>query len=645
MTSMMSLLYATILSLAFTTEDEILHQWLDRKLLPADEARQMLPKFVERQLEPLPLPETIDAWKSRRDSLREEILQIVGLDDLLPAQWDLNIHGPGVIERDEYRIEKFTYESYPGFANAALLYVPKNITGRMPGIISISGHTPDSKAAAYIQQRNINLALRGCVVLCYDYFGYGDRKTGDFPYPTGSNGHHHRHFSYSRRCATTLEILDGVRALDVLCQRPEVDPERIGFTGESGGSNSTYWIAALDPRVKLAVPACSVTTFAYWIRGDINWDWHQRPPGIRRVAEIGTLLALHAPHPLVIVSSRRGTDDDEFPLHEAENSYQWARHVYELYGAGDQAQHYESRTGHGFQEDKREELYRAVERWLSPPRPRDGKEQPVILEAVEDLRCGLPNNKTFQSIFQEWVADLPCNELTDPDQQRKFLRKRLGWPEMFPDVVSQRIDQKTSGDWNAEFWIIDTEPGIRLPVIVIGPRDQPDSPVTLIPGRDLPSIHRALKSGQRVVTFDLRAIGETQSGQGGHWSSMAGEPWSKLLASSGHTWGNWSWFAGRPVPGQWAYDTVQIAKFSARQFGTTKVSIQADADFGWPSLLAGAAMPELISKGSITLRKESLTEELQSRGERALADVPGLLQQLDLRQIRKLWSGDVRVVQ
>src|SRR6185295_4898790 len=200
--------------------------------------------------------------------------------------------------------------------------------------------------------------------LSYDYYGYGERKTGDDPnHPRGPNGHGIRSFSFSRRTATALEVLDAIRALDVLAARPEVDPRRIGFTGESGGSNTTYWIAAVDPRVKLAVPVSSVTTFDYWIRGDINWDWHQRPPGIRRVADIGTLLALHAPDPLVIITSKRRTDDEEFPWEEAEKSHQWARRVYGLYDALDRVKHYESITAHGYQEDKREQLYLAVERW------------------------------------------------------------------------------------------------------------------------------------------------------------------------------------------------------------------------------------------------------------------------------------------
>lgn len=620
--------------------------WLSRELLPAEEAKGMMQAFVEKQIEPLPLPGKLDDWTSHREKLRLEILRILGIDDLVPAKWDLKLTNKGSIQREGYRIEKITFETYPGFASAALLYIPDGINERAPGIVSISGHTTESKAADYVQLRNVNLVKRGCVVLSYDYFGYGDRKTGDHPHhPEGPNSHGIRSFSYSRRTPTGLEVLDAIRAIDVLTSRPDIDPQRIGFTGESGGSNSTYWIAAVDPRVKLAVPVSSVTTFDYWIRGDINWDWHQRPPGIRRIADIGTLLALHAPDPLVIISSRRGTDDQEFPLHEAEKSHQWARHVYGLYDAWDHVKHYESTTAHGYQEDKRRELYLAVERWLSPPSPQQGQELPAMIETLEDLRCSLPeNDHTYRSIYAQWLEPLPRpEEKTDPAALRQFLRERLGWPEVLPAVTKQFVSHEENGPWAAEFFLVETEPGIRLPVVFIKPKESKSMPAMLIPGRDESAVERALKRGHAVVAFDLRGLGETRSGKAGTWAWMAGDPWNTLLNGSGASWCNWSWFAGRPVPGQWALDIAQIARFSCEQFGAESVAIDADNDFGWSALLAAASTPETISSGTITIDKQSLHEDIRNRGDQALADVPGLLERLDIPQIKALWPGQVRV--
>lgn len=623
----------------------VLDAWLKRSVLPTDEAQRMIPAFVEKQLEPLPLPKTLDEWQARRDGLRKEVLSILGIDDLVPAKWDLKLTKRGTIPRDDYRIEKLTFETYPGFANAALLYMPIGVEGRVPGIVSISGHSPHSKAEDYVQTRNVNLVKRGCIVLSYDYFGYGDRKTGSERHPTGASAHGIHSFSYSRRTATGLEVLDAIGALDLLTSLPQVDPDRIGFTGESGGSNSTYWIAAVDPRVKLAVPVSSVTTFDYWIRGDINWDWHQRPPGIRRIADIGTLLALHAPQPLVIITSKRGTDDGEFPLHEAEKSHQWAKHVYDLLDASDAISLYESTTDHGYQQDKREKLYAAVERWLKPPLAKGNDELQVPIEPVESLRSPLPeNNQTFRGIYAEWTQPLPrILSGQSPDSQRHFLRERLGWPKPSPDVTTLSVARDEHESWIAGFQIVESEPGIRLPVICIGPKDARDRLVRLIPGRDPVAIERALKAGYTVVTFDLRAVGETRSGPGGHWSRMAGEPWQTVLSESNASWTNWSWFAGRPVPGQWAHDIAQVARFSCDQFAVKSVAIEATESFGWSALLAGCAEPELISSGSVTIRHGSLREDVRARGDNALADVPGLLEQLDVPQLRQLWPGTVAV--
>src|SRR6185503_16884424 len=101
--------------------------------------------------------------------------------------------------------------------------------------------------------------------------------------------------------------------------------------------------------------------------------------------------------------------------------------------------------------------------------------------------------------------------------------------------------------------------------------------------------------GQTILAFDLRGIGETffgKDGKGASWAWMAGEPWPALLGDSHGSWSNWAWFAGRPIAGMWALDIAQGAKFCRDKFGADVVTIDADNDFGWPSLLAGAAAPD-----------------------------------------------------
>jgi len=596
-------------------------------------------RFVERALAPLPLPETADAWRARRDALRREVLAVLGLDDLVPPRWSLNVQSKGTLRREGYRIEKLTFESYPGMAVPALLYVPDGVHGRVPGIVSIGGHAyATGKATESIQQRNINLVLRGCVVLAYDYIDTGERNTGPDPMhgkPYGGGNHHGiRSFSFSRRTATALEVLDGIRALDLLVGRPEVEPQRLGFTGESGGGNSTYWVSALDPRVKLALPVSSVTTFDYWIRNDRNWDYHQRPPGIRRIADIGTLLALHAPNPLLVISSKRGTDDEEFPVEEAQKSVAWATHVYKLLSAGDAIRFVESTTDHGYQQDKREQLYAWVEKWLQPPAPKGEADLPVKTETFEALRCGLPkDNPTFHDIFAEWLkplprthaqgSSMPSKATTQPDDAekaalRRFLRQRLGWPDGLPVLRGDNMGREQEKPWTAEFWLLQSEPGIRMTCILLGRQDG-KTPIELVPGRDAQAVARALGRGHQVLAFDPRGSGEMNDGGG--------------------PVRNWAWFAGRPWSGMWALDIAKAAQFCKAQYPNSPILIEATNRFGWSALLAAAAAPDLIESGHVTIPFASLHDQYRAQDDYVLADVPGLLERLDVPQLRQLASG------
>jgi hypothetical protein len=106
---------------------------------------------------------------------------------------------------------------------------------------------------------------------------------------------------------------------------------------------------------------------------------------------------------------------------------------------------------------------------------------------------------------------------------------------------------------------------------------------------------------------------------------------------------NWAWFAGRPLPGQQALDLAQAARFCRDTFSAPSVSVAADGRHGWPALLAGAAAPELIASGSVEIPFAGLRQQVQAQGDAALADVPGLMERLDVPQLRALWpAAEVR---
>ncbi|MFM2097077.1 MAG: hypothetical protein RIS70_4201 [Planctomycetota bacterium] len=599
-----------------------------KPLLSEDESGRMMTAFVERHLEPMPLPASAQAWIDNRERLRGQIAKTLGIDKFIASPAELKITSNGVLEREGYRIEKITFESYPGMAVPALLYLPQRSSGRVPGIVSIAGHVYGlGKAADFLQQRNVNLALRGCVVLAYDYMDCGERNTGPDPRNGkpygGGNDHGIRLFSHSLHNPTGLEVLEAIRAVDVLSTRPEVDPNRIGFTGESGGGNSTYWVSAIDPRIQLSVPVSCLTSFDYWIRNDRNWDWHQRPWGIRRHADIGQLLALHAPRPLVAISSLRGTDDHEFPWEDADRSFAWAQSIYQMLDADDAAVHHESSTGHGYQEDKRLLLYAAVERWLKPPMPLGPKELQVRIESFDDLKCGLPTtNRTYFDIYREWTSAIPRkqthNTRDDVHADRLTLRERLGWPDTLPAAKLAQRGKLRDGNFEYHEYRCETEPGIAIPLLEIIPLN-PRAERVVVLCRDLEQIRPHLAAQKRVILLEWRGTGS--------------------VPPSGGALRNWAWFFGRPVTGMHAFDLSQVARALQEQAPASSLELDADTANGWIALLAAAVEPSRWKAGHYRLPFGSLHEDIQSKGDRSLADIPGLLEHLDVSHLKAMASS------
>lgn len=613
-------------------------KWFDRGFMPEEETQAMMARFVDSHLKPISVPRNREEWLATRSALRKKIVDMVGLHDWFPPTWPLNVCYKGTIQRDGYHIEKLTYESYPGMAVSALLYLPDNVSKPVPGIVGTTGHLyVEGKAADQEQLRSVNLVLRGCAVLSYDYIHCGERSTASDPticFYGGGNDHFIRTFSFSDRTPTALEILDGVRALDVLCSRPEVDNSRIGFTGHSGGGNSTYWVSSLDDRVRLAVPVCSASTFDYWIRMNRNWDWHQRPFGIRRVADIGVLLALHAPQPMLIITSKRGTDDQEFPFKEAEASVEWARIVYRILGAAGAIDHVESSTDHGYQEDKRLHLYEWVERELQPPHPKGSVELPSIVEPAEIIHCGLPaKNLTLRDIYQQWNTRLPrYTSFTSNSKKRRCeearhaLSERLGIPYPLYHVRGHSLGKDRDGLFNAEFWRIETESGISLPGILLWHKDCVSNNLVVIPQCDrqlCQGIRALVERGYRVFYFDSRGNGKMNSG--GSFDKI----------ELGRT-ENWAWYFGRSWPGMRALDIMQVAYFW--QARGQRVMLAAPGNHGWPVLLAGAVEPDAISVVAAALPYSSLCQPLEEGKDSVLSDVPGILSEFDIPDIAALIS-------
>ncbi|MCY2994838.1 MAG: acetylxylan esterase [Planctomycetota bacterium] len=243
---------------------------------------------------PFDPPASLNAWELRKEQVRRQILVAAGLWPM-PAKNPLNAVIHGKIDRGEYTVEKVYFESAPGFFVTGNLYRPKNIQGRVPGVLFAHGHAKDARFSrsspdatrrqiadgaerfenggrAPYQARLVQLARMGCVVWHWDMLSdsdsiqlsrqlvHGFAKQRPEMNTTENWGLYSPQAEAHCQCIMGLQTLNSVRGLDFLLSLPEVDPDRVAITGESGGGTQTMLLAAIDDRIKLSFPVVMVST-------------------------------------------------------------------------------------------------------------------------------------------------------------------------------------------------------------------------------------------------------------------------------------------------------------------------------------------------------------------------------------------------
>jgi dienelactone hydrolase len=323
------------------------------------------------------------AAEARKREVRRKILHLLG--GLPEYRGPLNPKVTRVIERGGYSIENIIFESLPNYFVTANLYRPLR-EGKHPAVLMSMGHWDGGKVAA--QWLCANLARKGFVVLAYDPVGQGERQQAYDPRLGRSliGGSTSQHFLNGAAAILMGQnvaryfIHDGMRAIDYLVSRPEVDAGRIGATGCSGGGTQTTYIAALDERVKVAAPACYMNSFQTLFSGSVG-DSEQSLPGFLAAGLDQTdYVELFAPKPWLIAS----TEEDFFTPAGARQVFEEAQRWYDLYGARDRIQWVVGPGGHGTPLKVREAIYDWMIRWLLDGKG-DPREERVELVPDHDL--------------------------------------------------------------------------------------------------------------------------------------------------------------------------------------------------------------------------------------------------------------------
>lgn len=331
------------------------------------------------------------ALKTREDAedyvakVREKIAFSFGP---IPERTALKARTTGIVDRDAYTIEKIIFESRPNFPVTANLYLPK-VTGRVPGVVGTCGHSSNGKAAEAYQSFSQGLARLGYACLIYDPIGQGERlqyhtEEGKSKYGVGVREHIHagnQQFLVGENLSM-WRAWDGIRALDYLLTRSEVDPEHIGVTGNSGGGTMTTWLCGVERRWTMAAPACFVTTFLRNAENELPADTEQCPPRALALGlEHEDFLIAMAPKPIVILAKER----DFFDVRGSEEAYLRIRKVYELLGAAENISLHVGPTEHGYSIENREAMYR----WFNQVTGASSSqvEPEITLEEDATLQC------------------------------------------------------------------------------------------------------------------------------------------------------------------------------------------------------------------------------------------------------------------
>jgi len=323
-------------------------------------------------------------WISRQEDVREKLLKIIGP---FPERSPLNINVSGTINREGYRVEKLIYESMPGYYVTAALFIPDALKGRAPAILNPIGHSTMSFRRDIYQHTIINLVKKGFIVLSYDQVGQGERLQY-YEETAGKSrfGSTQEHSYPGAQCFISgyspakYFIWDGIRGIDVLLSRDEVDPDRIGLTGLSGGGTSTAFIGAIDDRILAAAPECFITSFNYLLKSRGPQDAEQNLyQFLYQGLDHADLIEVRAPKPTLISSTTR----DFFSIQGARETFHEAGKAYAAMGKEDNLQMTEEDYVHGFTRKNREAIYAFFQTYLdNPGETGDQDVEPIPLEEL-----------------------------------------------------------------------------------------------------------------------------------------------------------------------------------------------------------------------------------------------------------------------
>lgn len=568
----------------------------------------------------------LDAIRSEAELLewqaeiRKAMIDAIG--GLPETRTPLNAKVVGTEVRDGYRVERVVFESLPGVHVTALVYVPDTPEGeateKRPAVLLACGHARTGKSFENYQRIAARLARLGYVVICWDPIGQGERSQfwevarNDTRYDRvcGEHGVLGNLATLAGANLARWMVWDGIRAVDYLLTRAEVDPARLAITGTSGGGFQSAWIGALDTRIAVVAPSAFMTALpmrmANRIFEDPDSDPEQDPPGLvsAGIDHVGILLAAY-PRRIHVSAVAR----DFFPIEGTRLTMRRVKAVYERFGHGDRVVLSEAYARHSYAEPNQLSAFRFFARTFGLREP-DALPDVSLLSETQlqvtrsgQVRLDLPG-RSLVDVIREYYEKHRAERASS---FRTFYEQARAAHPTAPGETSVRIS--SSSTWQGiriDRYLLEYGGGLEVPVLHLRPAARATASAPALLHVDLRGkvdasrwgdVARALADGRDVISLDLPGAGELRMP-----FKVASQPWIEALSDEerhahplSSVMGNYIYngiLTGRPYLVD-AVETIAVVHAFARQrLGVSDVRVLGP---GVSAALAEAAtvLPDL----------------------------------------------------
>ncbi len=424
-------LFATIILVQHTAkaQEEVLddvHTWIHYSDAPNAEYHYLASQafsMLDKRTAMVAKYNTLGDWQSRQKMIRQTLLDIVGP---FPQKNPLNAKVLRKISKSGYTVEHIVYESQPGFYVTSSLFIPAGLKAgsKSPAVIYCSGHTPEGYRSPVYQNVILNLVKKGFMVFAFDPVGQGERLEYIDP-ATGKSSSTGEHSIAGAQGFITgnpqsrFMIWDGIRAVDYLLGRSDVDPARIGITGRSGGGTQSAYIAAMDERIKAAAPENYITNFTRLIQTAGPQDAEQNLfNSIAKGLDMADYLLVRAPKPTLMITTTR----DMFSIQGARETAKEVSRIYKAYGKPENFRMITDDAPHASTKKNREAMYAFFQKYLD--NPGDSTDEATTILTEKEIQV-TPTGQVATSLKGETIYSLNLKAADDLERKIQASRKNV----------------------------------------------------------------------------------------------------------------------------------------------------------------------------------------------------------------------------